>query len=415
MKDLISLCQDAKRSKYIMNRLDSKAKNDALLKCADALINNKDVIIAANEKDYKAGIEKGMKEGLLDRLKLNDDRIEGMADGLRQVANLPDPVGICLEERIIEKGLKLRKVTVPLGVIGIIYESRPNVTSDAFGLCFKSGNSVVLKGGSDAINSNKAVTDILRKTLDDCGIDPDVLQLIESTDRETTKEFMKMKEYIDVLIPRGSAGLIRSVVEEALIPVIETGSGNCHIFVDESADIDMALDIIYNAKTQRIGVCNSMESLVVHRNIMDKLLPAMKERLASKNVKYRADKDSISLIPGAEAADDADFATEYLDYMMSVKTVDNIDEAISHINKYSTNHSESIITSNKENADKFLREIDSACVYVNASTRFSDGNVFGLGAEIGISTQRLHARGPMGLKELTTYKYNIEGTGQVRD
>jgi glutamate-5-semialdehyde dehydrogenase len=412
---LTEICQKAFDAKYEVQNLSTEIKNKALLAVADEIIAESEGIIAANGIDLENAKKNGMHPGMIDRLTLNDGRIEAIAEGLRQVAGLPDPIGEVMEEFTRPNGMKIKKVRVPMGVVGIIYESRPNVTPDAFALTFKSGNAVILKGGSDCIHSNIAITKAIKKALEANGVTPEAIQLIEDTDREVTKQFMTMKQYVDVLIPRGSAGLIRSVVEEALIPVIETGSGNCHIFVDESADIDMALYIIYNAKTQRIGVCNSMESLVVHRNIMDRLLPAMKERLASKNVKYRADKDSISLIPGAEAAEDVDFATEYLDYMMSVKTVDNIDEAISHINKYSTNHSESIITSNKENADKFLREIDSACVYVNASTRFSDGNVFGLGAEIGISTQRLHARGPMGLKELTTYKYNIEGTGQVRD
>lgn len=414
MFDLLTLCKNAKNAKYEMNSMSTALKNKCLNDAADMMVANADSIIKANDIDIKNGISKGMHEGLLDRLRLNKERIDAIATGLRQVVALEDPIGEVLEERVLYNDLKLTKIRVPMGVVGIIYESRPNVTADAFALCFKAGNSVILKGGSDAINSNIAIAGILRQTLSNNNVNPDVIQIIESTDRATTTEFMKMKEYVDVLIPRGGAGLIRSVVENSSIPVIETGTGNCHIFVDESADIEMAVEIIYNAKTQRIGVCNACESLVVHKLIAPKLLPALKHKLDEKNVELRADKDALSYLSDAKEAVEEDFSKEYLDYILSIKTVNNIDEAIAHINENSTHHSEAIITNNNDNARKFLSEIDSACVYVNASTRFSDGFEFGLGAEIGISTQRLHARGPMGLKELTTYKYNIVGNGQVR-
>lgn len=414
MFDLLTLCKNAKYAKYEMNSMSTALKNKCLNDAADMMVANADSIIKANDIDIENGISKGMHEGLLDRLRLNKERIDAIATGLRQVVALEDPIGEVLEERVLYNDLKLTKIRVPMGVVGIIYESRPNVTADAFALCFKAGNSVILKGGSDAINSNIAIAGILRQALSNNSVNPDVIQIIESTDRATTTEFMKMKEYVDVLIPRGGAGLIRSVVENSSIPVIETGTGNCHIFVDESADIEMAVEIIYNAKTQRIGVCNACESLVVHKLIAPKLLPALKHKLDEKNVELRADKDALSYLSDAKEAVEEDFSKEYLDYILSIKTVNTIDEAIAHINENSTHHSEAIITNNNDNARKFLSEIDSACVYVNASTRFSDGFEFGLGAEIGISTQRLHARGPMGLKELTTYKYNIVGNGQVR-
>ncbi len=414
MTDLLKMGQLAKACKYYMNSLSTDAKNKALIKIADDICAAKETIIAANNVDIENGINKGMHEGLIDRLRLTPERIEGIVEGIRQVAALDDPVGRILEERSLYNDLKLSKVSVPLGVIGIIYESRPNVTADAFALCFKAGNAVILKGGSDALNSNLAITNVIRESLNKQGLDKNCIQLIDSTDRNVTTEFMKLKEYVDVLIPRGSAGLIKSVVENSSIPVIETGSGNCHIFVDESADLDMATEIIFNAKTQRIGVCNACESLVVHKNIVMDLLPALKKKLDEKNVVLKVDDLAKTVLTDCESATSEDFAKEYLDYILSIKTVDNLDEAIAHINNYSTHHSEAIITNDKKNADIFLRDIDSACVYVNASTRFTDGFEFGLGAEIGISTQRLHARGPMGLNELTTYKYNIIGKGQVR-
>lgn len=414
MKTLQELGQSAVAAKYEVQKLSTERKNEALKAVAKALVSKKQEIIRANDIDLKNGQEKGMNSGLLDRLRLTESRIEAMAEGLVQITELPDPVGEVLETFERPNGLHIEKIRVPLGVIGIIYESRPNVTADAFGLCFKSGNAVILKGGSDAIYSNKAITDVIRKALQEEGITADAISLIEATDRQITQEFMRMKEYVDVLIPRGGAGLIRSVVENSTIPVIETGTGNCHIFVDESADIARAIPIIVNAKTQRIGVCNACESLVVHEAVKDKLLPLLASALKEKNVEIRGDEKVQQVIDCVPATEE-DYGTEYLDYIISMKTVASVEEAIAHINKYNTKHSEAIITENAENAEKFLNEVDAACVYVNASTRFTDGFEFGFGAEIGISTQKLHARGPMGLRELTSYKYTIRGNGQIRD
>ena len=355
-----------------------------------------------------------MHKGLLDRLLLDKKRIEAMAEGLRQVAALPDPIGEVIDSFSRPNGLQIKKVRVPMGVIGIIYEARPNVTADAFALTFKAGNAVVLKGGSDAIDSNIQIANVMRAALSECGINPDAIQLIEDTDRAVTTKFMQMNEYIDVLIPRGSARLINAVVENSTIPVIETGTGNCHIYVDKDADIDKAIPIIINAKTQRIGVCNAAESLVVHEDIKDKFLPLFEKAMNEHNVEIRGDEESRKLMNSAVSATEEDFGKEFLDYIISVKTVKNVDEAIDHINKYNTSHSDAIVTENEETAKRFLERVDSACVYVNASTRFTDGFEFGFGAEIGISTQKLHARGPMGLKELTSYKYQIVGEGQIR-
>ena len=404
----------ALNAKYALQKLTATEKNKALLHASEALLSHTEEILSANEKDIKAGKEKGMHEGLLDRLALTETRIAAMAEGLRQIAALEDPIGEIMDTFTRPNGLKISKVRVPLGVIGIIYESRPNVTADAFGLCFKAGNAVILKGGSDALFSNKAITVVLRNALQESGICADALQLIDSGDREITKAFMKMKEYVDVLIPRGGAGLIRSVVENSTIPVIETGTGNCHIYVDREADLNMAVNIIINAKTQRIGVCNACESLVIHKDIKDAFLPVLAEGLRTHHVEMRGDEAVREVLSDCLPATEEDYASEYLDYIISMKTVTDVDEAIAHINKYNTKHSEAIITKNELTAEKFLREIDAACVYVNASTRFTDGFEFGFGAEIGISTQKLHARGPMGLKELTTYKYVIRGNGQIR-
>ncbi len=404
----------AVNAKYALQKLTATEKNKALLHASEALLSHTEEILSANEKDLKAGKEKGMHEGLLDRLALTETRIAAMAEGLRQIAALEDPIGEIMDTFIRPNGLKISKVRVPLGVIGIIYESRPNVTADAFGLCFKAGNAVILKGGSDALLSNKAITVVLRNALQESGICADALQLIDSGDREITKAFMKMKEYVDVLIPRGGAGLIRSVVENSTIPVIETGTGNCHIYVDKEADLNMAVNIIINAKTQRIGVCNACESLVIHKDIKDAFLPVLAEGLRAHHVEMRGDEAVREVLSDCLPATEEDYASEYLDYIISMKTVADVDEAIAHINKYNTKHSEAIITKNEITAEKFLKEIDAACVYVNASTRFTDGFEFGFGAEIGISTQKLHARGPMGLKELTSYKYQIHGNGQIR-
>lgn len=404
----------ALNAKYALQKLTATEKNKALLHASEALLSHTEEILSANEKDIKAGKEKGMHEGLLDRLALTETRIAAMAEGLRQIAALEDPIGEIMDTFIRPNGLKISKVRVPLGVIGIIYESRPNVTADAFGLCFKAGNAVILKGGSDALLSNKAIIVVLRNALQESGICADALQLIDSGDREITKAFMKMKEYVDVLIPRGGAGLIRSVVENSTIPVIETGTGNCHIYVDREADLNMAVNIIINAKTQRIGVCNACESLVIHKDIKDAFLPVLAEGLRAHHVEMRGDEAVREVLSDCLPATEEDYASEYLDYIISMKTVADVDEAIAHINKYNTKHSEAIITKNELTAEKFLKEIDAACVYVNASTRFTDGFEFGFGAEIGISTQKLHARGPMGLKELTSYKYQIHGNGQIR-
>lgn len=405
--------QKAVQAKYEVQKLSEKEKNRALLTIAEALVTETDRILVANEKDLARAEEKGMKAGLIDRLRLTEERIKGMAEGIEKVTQLPDPVGELLETIHRPNGLVIEKRRVPLGVVGIIYESRPNVTADAFSLCFKSGNAVILKGGSDALYSNKAIVSVIREGLEKSGVTEDAISFIDATDRAVTMEFMKMKEYVDVLIPRGGAGLIRSVVENSTIPVIETGTGNCHIYIDEDADLAKAIPIIINAKTQRLGVCNACESLVVHEKIREKLLPDLAKALSEKSVEIRGDEkigEVINCVPATEE----DYGTEYLDAIISMKTVKNVDEAIAHINKYNTKHSEAIITENREHAEKFLNEVDAACVYVNASTRFTDGFEFGFGAEIGISTQKLHARGPMGLRELTSYKYRITGNGQIR-
>ena len=406
--------QKAKEVSHVLGILGTEEKNQGLRAVADALEAGREAILAANEKDMEEGRNNGMSQGLLDRLKLTPARIKGMADGLRKVADLDDPVGEVLSMKKRPNGLMIGQKRVPLGVIGMIYEARPNVTADAFGLCFKSGNAVILKGGSDAISSNKAIVEAIHKGLRESGLPEDAVLLITDTSRAVTQELMKLNQYVDVLIPRGGAGLIRSVLENSTVPVIETGTGNCHIYVDESADIDMAVPIIFNAKTQRIGVCNACESLVVHEKILDRLMPALKQKLDEKQVEIRGDEKAMAAAEGIIPASEEDWGTEYLDYILSVKTVDSLDEAIAHINRYNTGHSEAIITENKEHAEKFLQEVDAAAVYVNASTRFTDGFEFGFGAEIGISTQKLHARGPMGLEALTSYKYEIYGNGQVR-
>lgn len=404
----------AKKMTGMIGILGSEKKNEGLKSAAAALLEGTAEILAANDRDVEKAVKSGMNAGLIDRLKLTSERIEAMADGLLSVAVLEDPVGEVLSMKQRPNGLVIGQKRVPLGVVGIIYEARPNVTADAFGLCFKSGNAVILKGGSDALESNIAIVKWLRAGLSAAGLPEDSIQLITDTDREVTRQFMCLREYVDVLIPRGGAGLIKAVVDNSTIPVIETGTGNCHIFVDESADFHMALDIIFNAKTQRIGVCNACESLVVHREIAAEFLPLLKERLSLKSVEIRADEEACSMISSFVPATEEDWGQEYLDYIISLKLVGSVDEAISHINRYSTGHSEAIITSDYANSQKFLNEIDAAAVYVNASTRFTDGYEFGFGAEIGISTQKLHARGPMGLKELTTTKYIIYGSGQIR-
>lgn len=412
MTELEQLGARARAVEHRLGTLSSDEKKRGLLQAADALVSRRAEILLANKMDLDTAEEHQMKEALLDRLRLSKERIEGIADGLRQVAALEDPIGEVIGMRKRPNGLLIGQKRVPVGVVGIIYEARPNVTADAFALCFKTGNPVILKGGSDAICSNKKIVEVIRGALKECGLPADALLLIEAVDRETTREFMRLNRYVDVLIPRGSAGLIRSVVENSTIPVIETGSGNCHIYVDDSADFQMALAIIHNAKTQRIGVCNACESLVIHRSIVKEFVPELVKVL--EGVEIRGDEEvcraSASVVPAGEE----DWGAEYLDYIISVKTVGSLEEAIRHINHYNTKHSEAIITRDYFHAEKFLNEVDAAAVYVNASTRFTDGYEFGFGAEIGISTQKLHARGPMGLRELTSLKYIIYGDGQIR-
>ena len=415
MNMLEEIGKRAKAAAAMSASLETGLKNKVLRDAADLLIERSKELLDANARDWKTAVEHQMAKGLLDRLTLTEDRILGMAEGLREVASLDDPIGSVDGMKRRPNGLLLGKMTVPLGVIGVIYEARPNVTSDVFGLCFKTGNAVILKGGSDAIRSNAAIVEVLREAIGKNGVNPDVLQLIEDTSRETAREFMHLDRYVDLMIPRGGAGLIRTVTKESTIPVIETGTGNCHIFVDSPADIMMAVDIIFNAKTQRIGVCNAAESLLVHRDIRSALLPSLEAKLKEKNVELRADGPAAEYLETSVPATEEDWGTEYLDYILSIRTVSNIDEAIAHINRYNTGHSECIVTSNYMHAQQFLREVDAAAVYVNASTRFTDGNEFGFGAEIGISTQKLHARGPMGLMALTTYKYIIYGSGQIRE
>ena len=414
MTNLQEMGKNAAAMKPVLQKMSTEEKNCALRAAADALVARTPEILQANDKDMENAKANGMSQGLQDRLKLTDERIRAMAEGLQQIAELPDCIGEVMETFERPNGMQVSKVRVPMGVIGIIYEARPNVTADAFGLCFKTGNAVILKGGSDALYSNVAVVKVIRDALEGCAVPANVLQLIEDTDRKVTVEFMKLKEYVDLLIPRGSAHLIQSVVENSTIPVIETGTGNCHVYVDKDADLDMAVKIIYNAKTQRIGVCNACESLVVHSAVKDAFLPKLKAALDAKNVELRGDERVCEVLTDCIPATEEDFGTEYLDYILSLKTVDSVDEAIAHINKYNTKHSECIVTENEQTAEQFLNEVDASCVYWNVSTRFTDGFEFGFGAEIGISTQKLHARGPMGLKELTSYKYTIRGNGQVR-
>ncbi len=405
----------AKSASRIMAKLGQNDKNKALCAVADALIAHAAEVMVANKIDLKNAADNGMSEALQDRLRLTEDRFSDMATGVRQVAALEDPIGEVISMKERPNGLLIGQKRVPMGVIGIIYESRPNVTVDAFALCFKTGNAVILRGGSDCIHSNIALVKVIKDALLSCDVTPDAINLIEDTDREVARQFMRMNKYVDLLIPRGGAGLIRTVVENATIPVIETGTGNCHIFIDKDADMDKALPIIKNAKLQRLGVCNACESLVIHKDIADVAIPMIAKMLHDEDCEIRGDKLSQQLSDYIVPATDEDYGTEYLAKIISAKIVDSIDEAIDHINKYSTGHSEAIITEGYADAQKFLNEIDSACVYVNASTRFTDGFMFGFGAEIGISTQKLHARGPMGLLALTSTKYIIYGNGQIRE
>lgn len=428
MIDLEQIGAAARAAARQLAVLDTEKKNQVLMAAADALDQeeNQAVILRANAEDIAIADQNQMAAGLRDRLRLTGERLHAMADAIRDIAALEDPVGELLSETERPNGLRLQKVAVPIGVIGIIYEARPNVTSDAWSLCFKTANAVILKGGSDAIHSNLAITKVLRSAIETAGIDPNVLQLIEATDHETTNRFMQMNEYVDVLIPRGSHRLIQAVVRNASVPVIETGAGNCHIFFDASADVAKAVPIVLNAKTQRIGVCNACESLVVDARVLSTVLVPVIRKLQERQVEAYCDAPSLAALQAAAEAGEGidmglvhpateeDFTTEYLDYKISVKTVHSVAEAIAHINRCSTGHSEAIITEDAAHAEQFLNGIDSACVYWNASTRFTDGGCFGFGAEIGISTGKLHARGPMGLRELTTYKYKIYGDGQIR-
>ncbi len=406
--------QHAREASALLNTMGTSKKNEALLKTAALLCEKSQEILEANGRDVQRAKLAGMSPSLVDRLALSQARIEAMAEGIRQVAALEDPVGEVISMKTRPNGLIIGQKRVPMGVIGIIYESRPNVTADAFALCFKAGNAVILRGGSDAIDSNKAIVAVIKEALRSVSVEENSIQLVTDTDRETARQMMRLKEYIDVLIPRGGAGLIRTVVENSIVPVIETGTGNCHIYVDETADLDMAVSIVFNAKTQRTGVCNACESLVVHRSVEKEFLDRLVKRLKEKPVTLYGDEAAREAHDAVLPAAEEDWGREYLDYKLSVRTVDSIEEAIAHINRYNTGHSEAIVTRSYENAQKFLNEVDAAAVYVNASTRFTDGFEFGFGAEIGISTQKLHARGPMGLKELTSTKYIIYGNGQVR-
>ena len=413
-KELAAMGVLAKQAARSLANCSTTQKNNALTAMAEALESNQDRILTANALDISEGEKKGLSAALLDRLRLTPERIRSMADGLHQVAALPDPVGECLSGMRRPNGLDIQKVRVPFGVIAMIYEARPNVTVDAAGLCLKTGNAVILRGGSEAIESNKILAAILIEAAQTAGIPAGAIALVETTDREAVNIMLKMNRYIDVIIPRGGAGLIRTVVENSTVPVIETGIGICHTFVDESADLTMAADIAFNAKVSRPGVCNSMETLLVHRNVAGRLLPDLLERFVRANVEIRGCTETATYHAAVKPATEADWATEYLDFILSIKVVGNLAEALEHIDRYSTKHSEAIVTRDYESARRFQQEVDAAAVYVNASTRFTDGFEFGFGAEIGISTQKLHARGPMGLVELTSIKYLVSGNGQIR-
>lgn len=415
MSNLVEMGKKAKAAAVVLATLPTPRKNKALLASADALLAAKEEILAANKADVDAALENGIKGAFIDRLTLTEARLGDMADGLRQVAKLDDPVGEVLSMKTLDNGLVVGQKRVPMGVIGIIFEARPNVTADAFGLCLKAGSAVILRGGKEAFRTNQATIKALRSALAAEGLPEDCVQMVPDTSRETANEMMRLNGYLDVLIPRGGAGLINSVVQNSTVPVIQTGVGNCHVYVDESADLEKAVRIVINAKTQRPGVCNACESLLVHEKIAETFLPEIGKALQQKKVEIRGDEATQKLVDGSVAATEEDWGTEYADFIISARVVKDMDEAIDHIRKYSTGHSEAIVTENYTNAQRFLNEVDAAAVYVNASTRFTDGGQFGFGAEIGISTQKLHARGPMGLKELTTTKYIIYGDGQIRE
>ena len=414
MTTLQEMGKAAKEAAIVLAVLPTETKNNVLQKAADALLQDKQSILAENEKDVAAAVAAGIKGAFIDRLTLNEKRLEEMANGLREVATLVDPVGKLHSINTLENGLVIKQMSVPMGVIGIIFEARPNVTADAFGLCFKAGSAVLLRGGKEAIATNKAIVAIFQNVLAEMDLPKAVVQIVQDTSRESANEMMRLQDYLDLLIPRGGAGLIQTVVQNSTVPVIQTGVGNCHIYVDESADLEKAIPIVLNAKIQRPGVCNACESLLIHESLQDSFLPMIGEALQQKQVEIRGDATVCEKVAGAVQATPQDWETEYADYIISAKVVKNVDEAIAHIRKYSTGHSEAIVTENKEHAERFLQQVDAAAVYVNASTRFTDGGQFGLGAEIGISTQKLHARGPMGLEALTTTKYMIYGDGQIR-
>ena len=412
---ILEICKKARAASLELAKLSTETKNNALCRMANALETNADRILSANREDAEAARAKGMKLALLDRLTLDKRKIETMARGLREVAALPDPVGAILNSWTRPNGLIISQIRVPLGVVGVIYESRPDVTSDASGICIKSGNAVILRGGSEAINTNVAIGEVLRDALANTNVPVDALQVVSSTERSVAEEFMQMREYVDVLIPRGGADLIKTVLAKARVPVIETGTGNCHVYVEEDADLERAILIVINAKCQRPGTCNAAEKLLVHSSIAEGFLPKVITALRAKGVEVRGCEKTAKIVPDVKPATEEDWYTEYSDLIIGVKVVNDLDEAIAHINKYGTKHSDSILTASFEKAKRFLSEVDSAAVYWNASTRFTDGNQFGLGAEIGISTQKLHARGPMSVQHLTTTKYCIVGSGQIRE
>jgi glutamate-5-semialdehyde dehydrogenase len=414
MDELIIIGKKAKQASVQLAHLNSDQKNKILLRVADLLEKSGDAILKANALDLEQGKQMGLKGAIVERLTLSEEKIAGVAEGLREIAQLDDPIGEIEEMKKRPNGLLIGKKRVPLGVVGVIYESRPNVTADVAGLCIKTGNVCVLRGGKEAFRSNRAMVKIFHTAIEECGLDSNMVQLVQDTTRESAVAMMKLNEYLDILIPRGGAGLIQAVVENSTVPVIETGVGNCHIYVDDAADLEKAVSITFNAKTHRPGVCNAAESLLVHKDVAETVLPSIGVALAKGGVEIRGDKATLALIPGAVPANEEDWATEYLDLIISSRVVSSVEEAVDHINKYGSMHSESIVTENYSHAQYFLDRVDAAAVYVNASTRFTDGFEFGYGAEIGISTQKLHARGPMGLKELTTNKYIIYGSGQIR-
>lgn len=415
MKEIIEIGKKAKEASYELAHLDTSVKNKILLHVADALLQKTDEILSANKQDLSQAEVMGLKGAIVDRLTLTEERIRDISEGMKQISLLEDPVGEVLEMKKRPNGLMIGKKRVPLGVVGVIYESRPNVTADVGALCLKTGNVCVLRGGKEAFNSNKIIVEIFREEIDKLGLNSNMIQLVMDTSRESANALMKLNEYLDILIPRGGGGLIQAVVQNSTVPVIETGVGNCHVFVDESADLSKATSIVVNAKTHRPGVCNAAESLLIHNAIADQAIPVIGNALIESGVEIRGDERVCKLLTDALPATEEDWSTEYLDYIISMKVIDSVDDAIAHIHKYGSSHSESIVTTNYQNAQYFLDRVDSAAVYVNASTRFTDGFEFGYGAEIGISTQKLHARGPMGLKELTTTKYVIYGDGQIRE